>query len=397
MISILYISPIVPVSKSPHAGGQTAHYYVKKLKEDSNVNLKIICSCGHSESKLFSFMKEDGLCGYVVSSPRKSLFSKILNKFSSLTYGFISKESINKVCEICIKIKNEGFLPDRVVFDWEETCFMLPKIKEIFPHAFYSVVEQDVKYQSLYRYYKFSKNPFRKLIYLFSYKRLLAADKKYFHQLDEIVVISNKDKKLIEELYLGIKKCRVIVPYYHDYFYLPISEPKENTVVFLGFMKRLENIEAVAWFIEKVMPLVPDVKFVVMGGGVPDSIKIFASEKVVMTGFVDFSKIDYYYQNALCMAVPLIHGAGVKIKVIEAMSAGMPVLTNDIGIEGINAKNGRDYYHCVLPQDYEIRLKELMRNKSLRVTMGTNARNFIKENLNYKKCSYVESCSKTTK
>jgi len=48
-----------------------------------------------------------------------------------------------------------------------------------------------------------------------------------------------------------------------------------------------------------------------------------------------------------------LNGTGIKVKVIEALSAGIPVLTNDIGIEGIPAENGINYFHCSEPEDYE--------------------------------------------
>ena len=50
---------------------------------------------------------------------------------------------------------------------------------------------------------------------------------------------------------------------------------------------------------------------------------------------------------------PLILGAGIKVKILEAMYSGIPVLTNDIGIEGIEAEDKKDYYHCVTAEEYE--------------------------------------------
>ena len=78
-------------------------------------------------------------------------------------------------------------------------------------------------------------------------------------------------------------------------------------------------------------------------------------------------------------------GAGIKIKVVEALSAGIPVLTNEIGIEGINAKAGKDYFYCSEAKDYIETIEKLENNPQLFSMLSTNAKYFVEKNLDYEK------------
>ena len=123
-------------------------------------------------------------------------------------------------------------------------------------------------------------------------------------------------------------------------------------MLFYGAMARPENYKSAIWFIENVMPLLSDldVRFVIVGARPDKSLLTYASDKVEITGFMD--KVDPYFERCLCLVAPLVLGAGVKVKILEAMSSGIPVVTNHIGIEGIYAENGKHYIHCEAPEEY---------------------------------------------
>lgn len=65
----------------------------------------------------------------------------------------------------------------------------------------------------------------------------------------------------------------------------------------------------------------------------------------------------------MCFVSPLLTGAGIKIKVIEALSAKIPVLTNEIGIEGIQAIDGVSYFKCENALDYERVIRNILQGK----------------------------------
>ena len=84
-------------------------------------------------------------------------------------------------------------------------------------------------------------------------------------------------------------------------------------------------------------------------------------------------------------------GAGIKVKVLEAMSAGVPVLTNDIGIEGIGCRNGREYWHCQRAEEYADRILWMEEHTCEAAKIAENGRKYIEENFDLeKKYGYSE-------
>ena len=150
-------------------------------------------------------------------------------------------------------------------------------------------------------------------------------------------------------------------------------------------MGRNENYASAIWFIKNVLYKIkdPDVRLIILGSRPHPSLQKYAGNRVVITGFVD--DIRPYFQHSLCLVAPLILGAGVKIKIIESLTAGLPILTNDIGIEGIPAEDGKSYYHCNTPDDYIEKIQFLLNNKSYAKVMSDNEKKLADEIYDYDK------------
>ncbi|PZP50467.1 MAG: hypothetical protein DI598_05475 [Pseudopedobacter saltans] len=165
------------------------------------------------------------------------------------------------------------------------------------------------------------------------------------------------------------------------------TEHYKAQVVFYGALGRKENSEAVQWFIEKVYKpyhLSDKVTFCIIGGG-GDKLKMQYADLpgVRFTGFVE--KPENIFVESLCMVVPLLNGGGIKIKVLEGMTCALPVLTNEIGIEGIGGGDGSEYLFCKTPKQYEDGILSLLSSPVLRREIGENARAWINEHFDYEK------------
>ena len=80
---------------------------------------------------------------------------------------------------------------------------------------------------------------------------------------------------------------------------------------------------------------------------------------------------------------------GIKTKIQESMSAGVPVLTNEIGIEGIPARNGYEYFHCNTAEDYRNVILSLSSDIKKAEEVGKAAQLFIRNNFSYENHSYI--------
>lgn len=109
-------------------------------------------------------------------------------------------------------------------------------------------------------------------------------------------------------------------------------------ILFWGNMSRIENIDAVQYFHSEIWPKVvasrPDAVAVIAGADPPTSISKLASDSVVVTGYLD-DPADVFAEAAVAIA-PIRIGAGIKMKVVETVSAGIPTVATSVGAEGIH-------------------------------------------------------------
>lgn len=168
-------------------------------------------------------------------------------------------------------------------------------------------------------------------------------EKKLLSTANKIITFSNKDSAVIKNEY---RLDSIPVNFYlknghFDYSKENVSV-QENLFCFYGAWNRSENTECLEWFLEKVYPNLPrELGFIIIGGGLDEKLKSKLSDykNIKIAGFVE----NPVAEIAKCQALiaPLHKGAGVKVKVIDALSSGTPVIGTDVAFEGIedNSKN----------------------------------------------------------
>jgi sugar transferase (PEP-CTERM/EpsH1 system associated) len=123
--------------------------------------------------------------------------------------------------------------------------------------------------------------------------------------------------------------------------FAPTSPPaSSSTVVFTGVMDYDPNVEAVTWLVREVWPAVraarPDARFVIVGASPNAAVRALASADVTVTGSVPDTR-PYLWSAAVAVA-PLHRARGVQNKVLEAVSAGVPVVATPVVSDGLPAE-----------------------------------------------------------
>lgn len=191
-----------------------------------------------------------------------------------------------------------------------------------------------------------------------------------------LIVNNKKDFLLLQKYDIPEAKIYQWVPYYHSYGDVDRRLHGKNEIIFFGSLQREENYTAVIWFIENVFCKLPsNFIFTVIGNRPHENLMRYASNKVTYTGFVE--DIRPYLSRCLCMVAPLQLGAGIKIKILEGMSAGVPVLTGEVGIEGIGGRNGKTYIHCETDKEYMWAINKLVSDREYTYRIGENARKYV--------------------
>lgn len=144
---------------------------------------------------------------------------------------------------------------------------------------------------------------------------------------------------------------------------------REDTLLFVGNFDHPPNRDAVQWLCDHIMPLVwrarPSVKLWIVGRNPTPEVRALESGRVKVWGEVP-STTSYLGRCTLFVA-PLRQGGGMRIKLIEALSAGAPVVTTELGAQGLSAKHGRHllvangaeaFADCILEALEDVALRE---------------------------------------
>ena len=122
----------------------------------------------------------------------------------------------------------------------------------------------------------------------------------------------------------------------------PVSFEKRNGIAFLGGFNHLPNREAVIYFVDNVMPglreRLPDVEFNIYGSKVTPEIEQLAGDGVVVKGYV--KSLADVFDNCRVFVAPLLSGAGIKGKVLESISYGVPCVLSPVAVESTGLVHG---------------------------------------------------------
>ncbi len=169
-----------------------------------------------------------------------------------------------------------------------------------------------------------------------------------YKQADRVWVVTEQDKLQIAD---KIGKVPIdIVPNIHQA--VPWEKAFDTTedLLFVGNFAHPPNVDAMLYFTREIFPKIkarlPHVKLYIVGNNPTDEIQKLKSKDIIVTGFVPDLKP--YLLKARISVSPLRYGAGMKGKIGEALSYGLPVVTTSIGAEGMHLENEE---HALIADD----------------------------------------------
>lgn len=158
---------------------------------------------------------------------------------------------------------------------------------------------------------------------------------------------------------------------------------KIQNILFCGTLDYGPNIEGVLWFYTKVFPLVkeklPEIKLTIIGKiNTPFPVSTINSDpNVDFIGYVR-DVVPYYLNNSVSI-VPLLGGSGTRLKILEAMSMGNPVVSTQIGAEGLEVVHKRDLWIADTEVEFAGAIIELLQNPESFNEIRINARKIIEQ------------------
>lgn len=156
-----------------------------------------------------------------------------------------------------------------------------------------------------------------------------------------------------------------------------------KNVLFVGGFGHPPNQDAAEWFVKNVWPIVlakyPSLHLNLVGSNPTDKVKALACSSISVTGFVTDDELANYYENSRVAIAPLLYGAGVKGKVVEAMRFGIPIVTTSTGVQGLDYIPAR-LYVADDADEYARQIILLLENDEEWRSLSKRQTQFVKEN-----------------
>jgi len=158
-----------------------------------------------------------------------------------------------------------------------------------------------------------------------------------------------------------------------------IIKKNENALVFTGVMDYKPNVDAVMFFVKEIFPLIlinhPKTIFFIVGKNPSEEIKLLKSKNIIVTGFVD--DISGFILNSCVYVSPLLSGAGLKNKILEAMALRIPIVSTSISLHGINVEHNKHIFVKDNPTDFAKSVSFLLDDEKLRNKLIINSYDLI--------------------
>jgi glycosyltransferase involved in cell wall biosynthesis len=265
--------------------------------------------------------------------------------------------------------------PRAIIIEEHYSLYIIALLLKYFLKAKHLVIDlHNIDTVRLLCYPKISKS-FVNLIYLIERKATKHASLN--------IVVSYKDFYVAKKLF-NITNI-IIVPNFVPYSEIEKIRKQFNGeicveercisgtyIVFHGDFRYYPNREALLLLIKHIMPRIwknhPDIKLVVIGPGLPR----VSNGKIVFLGYVPQETLYKLICNATCALIPILRGGGTRIKILEYLACGVPVISTKIGAKGLELEN---FKHIILvdkvediPEMFDLLMKDATLKKELKIS-----------------------------
>ena len=340
-MKILVVSPYIPYP--PSFGGSVRIYHLlRELSRSHDVTVVTYCS-------------DDGLgdpAGLEDVSSRVVLVNRPpVNKRRDQVRSLLSRHSyqyrthhgaaMQEAIERTVREKE----PDLIVAE-----FVQMAVFDFSPIIPLVIDEHNVEYDLMKRMAEKDTVSLRKLFNMLEAAKLRREELACLRKAALVLATSERDAEMIKKAAPGLQTSVITNGVDVPFFAAKEPGPEPDTAVFVGATHYFPNEDGLCFFMENIYSRIlqerRDFRLEIVGGRPPPRVAAYAGENVHVTGFVE--DVRPYMWSARVFVVPLRMGGGTRLKVVEAMAAGIPVVSTTLGAEGIPAEHDR---HLLLADD----------------------------------------------
>jgi glycosyltransferase involved in cell wall biosynthesis len=210
-------------------------------------------------------------------------------------------------------------------------------------------------------------------------------------QAKKVVAMSESDREEMQKLVKDLNIDTVPNGIDENYFSARKREAdKQTTVLYVGNFAWLQNVEAVEALVNKVWPRIkekmPVAKLWIVGMNMTDYIRGLAAKGIEITEKIP--DVRDAYRKANVLVTPIKGPGGTRLKILEAMASGLPVITTSVGAEGLGVKNGEE---VIIEDNLESMADsavKVLKDRNLANRLGVSGKKFVEYNYTWAKSAW---------
>lgn len=254
------------------------------------------------------------------------------------------------------------------------------------------LVEHNIEYMVYERYAKLANLLLKPFFYLDVIK-LKKIEQEVWKKVDKLIAVSNADKRIIKRADTFIVPNGVDTDtfLFRSFQHVPI----EKRILFIGDFKWIQNQDALEFILKEVWPNILaklsqiskdiDLKLWIVGKNIPQDLKNLSKAKNIILDEKNNQETSLIFRQSYILLAPLRVAGGTSYKILEAFASGTAVVTSNLGIVGLEAKDKIHVLSGETPFELADLVCNLLMDHSLYKRLTLNARKFVEDKYDWKK------------
>ncbi|MBV9229641.1 MAG: glycosyltransferase [Chloroflexi bacterium] len=244
--------------------------------------------------------------------------------------------------------------------------------------------EHNALWQVVERWRKGTHNPFKRWFLTREARLIREIEAQACQRAQVVLAVSEQDKRVLREI-AGDAVPIEVVPITVDVESLDAIRARRNPgphrLLSIGTMFWPSNSEGIIWWLSegyaRLHELCPEAIYDIVGARPPSSLQRLAAHYtgVRLHGYV--ADVSPFWISATALAVPLLSGGGVRVKIMEAMALGVPVISTTIGCEGLDVEDNVHLLIADTPETFATACAAVLQDEMLARRLAENARQLI--------------------
>lgn len=233
----------------------------------------------------------------------------------------------------------------------------------------------------------YERNPAARAFFRYEAGALLRNEREMCPRFDANLVVSREEGEALRTA-TGVRTFDVIANGVDVEAFQPVRRhPGSKTLIFAGRLDQYANRDAILHFVRTCWPVIlaqqPQARLLIVGANPPADVRALAdgTSGIEVTGFVD--DVRPYFERAAATVNPLRDGGGTRLKVLDALALGMPIVSTTFGVGGLDLAPEVEVLIADSPEAFASQVSRLLSDPALQERLAVSARRVAEERFDW--------------